>query len=170
MSALQRAIAAKARQEEEDDNTWRAARWAAARQAMADGTFKTTEVRIPVVLSPDGPVSSPEDLQRLAGTESLPEVLETKLTTRDRTKKGAVKTVTDARICHVNYDERERLETRAEVEYDATGKFAVIFRGQKRYPMVVKSLKKSGSGNGAAGDKGTAADNGDGLGNRKATK
>lgn len=135
---------------------------------MADGTFKsTTEVRIPVVLSPDGPVSSPEDLQRLAGTESLPEVLETKLTTRDKSETGTVKTVTDARICHVNYDERERLEQRAEVEYDATGKFAVIFRGQKRYPMVVKSLKKSGSG--AAGDKGTG-DGGDGSGNRKVTQ
>ncbi|KAK3297110.1 uncharacterized protein B0H64DRAFT_391364 [Chaetomium fimeti] len=171
MSALQRAIASKAQQEEEDDDAWRAARWAAARKAMADGTFKRTEVRIPVVLSPDGPVPSPEALQRLVGIESLPEVLETTLTTWDSSKNGGLggSTVTAARICHVNYSEKKRLENRAEVEYDATGKYEVIFRGKKRCPMVVKSLKKGGGGNGAAGNKGTA-DDGDGLGNGKVTK
>ncbi|KAH6628430.1 hypothetical protein F5144DRAFT_604603 [Chaetomium tenue] len=166
MSALQRAIAAKARQEEEDDK--RAARWRAAHQAIADGTFKTREIRIPVVLNPDGPVSSPEDLQRITGADSLPEVLETTLTTTDRSKEEEpVRTVTKARICHVNYDEREKLEEKFEVEY-MTGKYAVIFRERKRYAMVVKSLKNGGGGNGATGDKG-AADDRHGQENQKET-
>jgi hypothetical protein len=135
---------------------------------MANGTFKRPEIRIPVVLNPNGPISTPEQLQRLVGMESLPEVLETTLTTWDWSRGEEVSTV-NARICHVDLGEKARLKKRAEVEYTTTGKYMVMFRGQERYPILVRSLKEDGDGDGVAGDKRTA-DNGDGMGNRKVTK
>lgn len=64
---LQRQIEEKARQEEEDDNTWQWARWEAARKALADGTFYKREPRSPLIITPDGPISSAEEVPRRAG-------------------------------------------------------------------------------------------------------
>ncbi|KAH6855004.1 hypothetical protein B0I37DRAFT_363671 [Chaetomium sp. MPI-CAGE-AT-0009] len=135
-------------------------KWASYRKAMADGTFRELEVRIPVILNPDGPISSAEELQRVAETESVPEVLQTTLTTRE----GRARTTKPVTICHVNYDERERLEERADVEYNMTGKFVVMFRGQERCPMMVRSLKAG------VDVRGPARNNGAGLGNGKMTQ
>ncbi|KAK4234623.1 hypothetical protein C8A03DRAFT_18513 [Achaetomium macrosporum] len=134
---LQRQKEEKARRVEEDNNTWQRARWEAARRAMADGTFKTPEIRIPVIITPDGPVSSAKDLQQLAGMDSMPETLEATLI-RDHW----ISTERPVTICYVNYGERARLEEKANIEYDPSGKFMVRFGEQKRYTMVVLSLKE----------------------------
>lgn len=61
VAAFQRDLAIKERQRKEDDPL-DAARWQAARQALADGTFKRHKVLNPVVLDPNGPISTPEQL------------------------------------------------------------------------------------------------------------
>jgi anti-sigma28 factor (negative regulator of flagellin synthesis) len=132
---LQSDIQKKMRQEEEDDRTWRAARWQAARKAIADGTFETPERRFPVLITPDGPVSSPEKLQRFAEMESIPEALEATLIRENG--KPTEKQVT---ICHVNYHGREKLEEKSDVVF-LNGEFMVIIRGKRSYAMVVQSLK-----------------------------
>jgi hypothetical protein len=124
------------RQEEEDDRTWRAARWQAGRKAIADGTFETHERRFPVLITPDGPVSSPEKLQRLAEMESIPEALEATLI-----RENGNSTEKRVEICCVNYDGREKLEEKGNVEFLST-KFMVMIRGERSYAMVVQSLKQ----------------------------
>ncbi|KAK4249195.1 hypothetical protein C7999DRAFT_12957 [Corynascus novoguineensis] len=158
MSALQRAIAQKARQveedknsaqqllqrqkeekarQDEDNNTWQRARWEAARRAMADGTFKPPEIRIPVIITSDGLVSSAKALQQLAEMDSVPKTLDATLI-RDHW----VSTERPVTICYINYGERAILEKKANIEYDASGKFMVRVEEQKRYAMIVSSLKE----------------------------
>ena len=126
---------------------------------MADGTFKIPEIRIPVIINPDGPVSSAKDLQQLAGMDSVPETLAATLI-----REHCVSTERPVTICYINYGEKARLEEKANIEYDATGKFMVRLGEQRRYAMVVLSLKEGvtlpgpsehgiygeGRGNGAA--------------------
>ncbi|KAL2022260.1 hypothetical protein VTK56DRAFT_5870 [Thermocarpiscus australiensis] len=134
---LQRQKKEKARQVEEDNDTWQRARWEAARRAMADGTFKTPEIRIPATTTPDGPVPPAKDLQQPAEMDPVPETLEA-TPTRDHW----TSTERPVTICYANYGERARLEGKANIEYDPSGKFMVQFGEQRRYAMVVLSLKE----------------------------
>ncbi|KAL2129407.1 hypothetical protein VTI74DRAFT_7835 [Chaetomium olivicolor] len=85
--------------------------------------------------TPDGPVSSPEKLKQLAQLESVPEAIETIQIQRG----GPEKKVT---ICHINFDERDKIEEKAEVIDGSFNNIIVRFRGGKWYALVVKELKE----------------------------
>jgi hypothetical protein len=142
MSALQRELAkskliSSRTNEHSEKDDWRAERWKAARKAMADGTFKIPPPnRFPVILTPNGPVSSASQLLQLAELDSLPETIETTQIERDGTEIGPVT------ICHVSFDEMRRMEKRAEVSDGITDGIYVIFRGKERYAAQVKALKE----------------------------
>jgi hypothetical protein len=142
MSALQRELAkAKVSSSREDSDPghddWRAKRWQAAFQAMADGTYRVAPPsRYPVILTPDGPVSSAEQLRQLAGMESLPETTETSQIDRDGTEIRRVV------ICDVSFEEGEKMRERAEVLTGMTDNIVVWFNGKQRYAMVVKRLNE----------------------------
>jgi hypothetical protein len=73
-------------------------------------------------------VSSAAELQGLAELESLPDIIETE-----------VKRVT---ICHVSWEERKRIEEKAEVSQGVEESIIVIFDGRQRAAIEVTSLKK----------------------------
>ncbi|KAL2146363.1 hypothetical protein VTI28DRAFT_4388 [Corynascus sepedonium] len=133
MSALQRVIAYSSaqrlleRQMEEK----------APRKAIADGTFKDPEIRIPVIIIPDGPVSSAKALQQLAEMGSVPKTLDATLI-RDHW----VSTERPVTICYIDDEESEIIEGKANIEYDPSGKFMVRVEEQNKYAMVVLSLKE----------------------------
>jgi hypothetical protein len=116
---------------------WRVKRWQAARQAMADGTYKVAPPsRFPVILTQDGPVSSAEQLRQLAGMESLPETTETSQIEPDGTE------IRKVLICDVSFEEAEKMRERAEVLTGMTDRIVVLFNGKQRYAMVVKGLNE----------------------------
>lgn len=135
--SLKRQIEEKARQEEEDDKTWQRARWEAARKALADGTFYKREPRFPVIITRAGPISSAEELQRLAELDSVPQVIQTALVVEE-----GIETEKPVTICHVGYDGKDKVEEKANVEPGMSGKFTVMIRGERRNAMVVRSLKE----------------------------
>ncbi|KAK4095995.1 hypothetical protein N658DRAFT_502088 [Parathielavia hyrcaniae] len=114
---LRRQMEEKNRQEEEDEATWQRARWQPASKAFADGTYELPEVRIPVILTPGGPISSAKHLQRLAGMESEPKTMETTFV-----MENCIPTTKAVKICH-----------------------RVMFRGEERHARVVRSLKEGAS-------------------------
>ncbi|KAK4041126.1 hypothetical protein C8A01DRAFT_15105 [Parachaetomium inaequale] len=143
MSALQRELAkskiipSRKNEDSDNDDDWRAERWKAAKKAMADGTFKDPPPnRFPVILTPNGPVSSASHLLQLAELDSLPETIETTQIEHDGTEVGAVT------ICHVSFDEMRKLEERAEVSDGIADGIYVLFRGKRRYAATVKALKE----------------------------
>ncbi|AEO64432.1 uncharacterized protein THITE_2126780 [Thermothielavioides terrestris NRRL 8126] len=148
MSSLQRAIAhnsaqrfLQCQQEEEEEarekarqaeEEWQRARWEAARRDMANGTFKRQpEIRIPVIITPNAPVPSTKDLQQLARMDSVPEALEATLIRAHGINLETPVTVT---ICLINREEKARLEEKANVEYNAIGKFIVRI-GEQENPI-----------------------------------
>jgi hypothetical protein len=103
---------------------------------MAAGCFKTSPpARFPVILTPDGPVSSALHLQRLAELESLPDTLKTSQVDCNEVE---VKKVT---ICHVSLEEKGRIQEKAEVLVGVEENIRVMFNGRTRYAMVVTGLK-----------------------------
>ncbi|KAL2173909.1 uncharacterized protein P884DRAFT_264330 [Thermothelomyces heterothallicus CBS 202.75] len=112
-------------------------RWQTALRDIAAGTFKQTIIRFPVILNPDGPVSSAEDLQQLIELESVPETLETIVVTEN----GA-DTERPIRICHISNQERERLIEKANILYDYTASFLILFEEKERIPIRIESLKE----------------------------
>ncbi|KAL2129243.1 hypothetical protein VTI74DRAFT_8026 [Chaetomium olivicolor] len=129
---LQRQIAEKTRQEDGDNKTWQRARYEAARKATANGTFKEPEIPFPFIITPDGPISSAKKLPRLAEMESVSEALETTLV-----RKKWASTAKPVTIRHNNFAERGKLEEKANVEHDVSRKFMVLFRGQRKHAIVV---------------------------------
>jgi hypothetical protein len=133
---------------------------AGSQKAIAEGTFEIPERRFPVLITPNGPVSSPEKLQRLAEMESVPEVLEATLI-----RENGNPTKKQVKICHVNYDEREKLGEKGEVEF-FRGKFMVMIRGERRYAVAVQPLKEGATLQGPA----ETADNRASPGDKKGAK
>ncbi|KAL2192796.1 hypothetical protein P885DRAFT_64643 [Corynascus similis CBS 632.67] len=62
--------------DDEDEIEWKAKGWQNALKDIAAGTFKAPIIRVPVILTPKGPVSSAEGLQQLAQMQSVPETLD----------------------------------------------------------------------------------------------
>ncbi|KAL2017757.1 hypothetical protein VTK56DRAFT_1675 [Thermocarpiscus australiensis] len=144
MSALQRELAKSkvqptASRKAAGDFPWPEQVWEEAHRDLKAGTFKTQPApRIPIIITPNSPVSSAEKLQQLAELPSLPEIIEA-----DQLEGlGYEKTVVGrARFCHVSVDELERLKDKAEVLHGMLHNTLVMFDGRPRYAMVVKSLK-----------------------------
>jgi hypothetical protein len=104
---------------------------------MEAGTFKTQPpARFPVILTPNGPISSAEKLQELAELDSLPETIDTTQVEPDGTEIKKVK------ICHVSFNEREKMEEKADVSSGIGDNVIVMFNGGQRYAMVVNSLNE----------------------------
>ncbi|KAK3302998.1 uncharacterized protein B0T15DRAFT_261022 [Chaetomium strumarium] len=122
MTALQRAIAQNARQAEEDDDNavQRLARarqrqmreeklrWVEEEDKMARRAEHKARITIPVIVTPDGPISA-EDLQQLGGMDAVPETLKATLI-----REHAERPVT---ICYVSGEEMERPEENANIKY-----------------------------------------------------
>jgi hypothetical protein len=53
------------------------------------------------------------------------------------------------KICHVNYDKREKLGEKGEVEF-FSGKFMVMIRRERRYAVAVQPLKEGATLQGPA--------------------
>ncbi len=69
--------------------------------------------------------------------ESVPETIETTLIIDH-----GISTERPVTICCVNYNERARLEEKANIEDHVTGKFMVWLGEQRRFAMAVLSLKE----------------------------
>lgn len=128
----------------DNDSPWPAA---VRRQAMRDraaGTFKTLPpARYPVILTPNGPISSAEKLQELAELDSLPETIDT---TQVRVDGTVVKKV---KICHVSVKERDKMEEKGDVSSGIEDTVLVIFNGEERFAMVVNSLNEGSQAGGS---------------------
>ncbi|KAI0013060.1 hypothetical protein F4779DRAFT_613931 [Xylariaceae sp. FL0662B] len=115
---------------------WKPEVWNAAIAAFHAGV-REPEPRFPVVISSDGPVDSPEKLQRLADLPSIPAVLESQ--TIDRLTES---TKDDVRISDVTWEELKILRERTEWE-----RILVWFPDERtkkrvmRNAWVIKSVK-----------------------------
>lgn len=138
------------------------ARWQNALKDIAAGTFKAPIIRVPVILTPEGPVFSAEDLQQLAQMQSVPETLDATII-----QENGVPTSRPIKICHISRDEVDKLEevpTLQKTIIRATLWFCFRIR---RYAIVVRSLKEgvtlsrdgNGNGNGNAGRESKLVDN-----------
>ena len=114
---------------------WPREAWVAAQQAYANG-YRRPQIRFPVIITPDGPVSSPERLRQLAELDALPETIET---TQIDWHDVEIKKVL---ISHVSFSELGRVRAKAEVLLGIAEETCVLFRGKKRYAAVVKALNE----------------------------
>ncbi|KAK4099833.1 hypothetical protein N658DRAFT_452596 [Parathielavia hyrcaniae] len=120
-----------------DHHPWALGVWAQAERDFRDGRYKPRlPPRFPVILTLDGPVSSPAALQQLAELDSLPETIDTSQVRWDGTE---VKNVT---ICHVSLDEKDKIEEKAETFNGGDEHLLVMFRGKQRFALIVTALKK----------------------------
>ena len=88
---------------------WRAGAWQKASEAILNGTWKEPPPpRTPVILTPDGPISSSSQLQALAETELVPQVT---VTTRVAYDGREIKK--DVKICDVSWKEWKTMEQKA---------------------------------------------------------
>ncbi|KAL2173911.1 uncharacterized protein P884DRAFT_264331 [Thermothelomyces heterothallicus CBS 202.75] len=141
MSALHRKITKSIEgrtgsSDDEEDEVIRR-RWQAALRDIAAGTFKQPVIRVPVILNPNGPISSAEELQQLAELESVPETVESIIV-----RENGVKTERLVKISYVSLEEHKRLEERANVIRDTECYIRVMFEGKERYATVIQSLKE----------------------------
>ena len=113
---------------------------------MKAGTFKTLlPGNFPVILTPDGPVSSAEELQQMAELDSLPETIDTIQIRPDGTELKRVK------ICLVGFEDRKKMMAKADVSSGIGDNVIVMSQGEQRYAMVVNSLNKGGGQAGRPG-------------------
>lgn len=151
MSTLQRKILqrnaadaadAEARRKREEEekagrSPWSAAAWKKAMADIQNGTWKAQPpIRHPILLTPDGPISSASKLQKLAETESLPEVTVTSQVDLDGREIGKVA------ICDVSTDEWTRMQEKADVSPGVVEGIRIMFKGKRRLAGVVKALKE----------------------------
>ncbi len=98
---------------------------------------KRPQVRFPVIITSDGPISSAARLQQLAELESLPETLETIQV--DWWSEAEIKQVL---IAHVSLAELERMEGKSRVSSGMSDRRCVLFQGKKRFAAVVQALNE----------------------------
>lgn len=118
-----------------------AARWEAG---FSSGQYRAPEIRRPVLIRPDGPVSSREQLQELVGGPDLPDISTTTMYEpagfhRPGPKDGAIPE--EVQICDVNLEQVEKLEELAEV---TDFEDCVLFKGDERFVIKVLSIKGQG--------------------------
>lgn len=144
MSELERKLAKNklaSRKSEEDEDArplspWPKEVWEQAWKAMAAG-YKAPPHRFPVILSPDGPVSSAAQLQRLIEADSLPDTIQASQVDYDNNE------IKKVRICQVDYENKNKLKEKAEIsEMIGRDTILVMFNGQRRIATVVHALKE----------------------------
>ncbi len=87
------------------------------------------------MLEANGFLSTPEQLQQLAELASVPEVLETDSVDWRGDKTGP------ATVCAITWDEKRRVEDKAEIQWGLGIDFLVLFEGEKRSPLLVRGPK-----------------------------
>lgn len=122
--------------QQKSDSPWPPEVWQAALQAFNSG-WQMPEPRYPVILTPDGPVSTPERLQELVGLASVPEIKRTHKMHPYKNKYDESYESQGVDICDIGWDELLKLEERTECENSTR----VWFQEQKRAAYVVLSLK-----------------------------
>jgi hypothetical protein len=120
------------------DYPWFAEAWKKAREAVVNGNVPPDPViRHPVILTPDGPISSASQLQQLAETESLPETIVTNGVTWDGQE---IEKVT---ICSLEHEEWMRMMKKADTNCSIPGILPfVVFEGRQRIAWAVTALKE----------------------------
>lgn len=148
MSALQRQLgdqAVRRKTEEEEshyincpgDYPWSPEAWKNSNDAILNGTWKPwVPRRYVILLTPDGPISSASQLQKLAETESLPEAMVTSQLTLDGQEIGKVT------ICDVSMDEWDKITEKAHVAVGVASGVTVMYNGKGGYARIVKALKE----------------------------
>ena len=133
------ALARRKREEDEDAgrSPWSAGAWKKATEDILNGTWKShPPIRHPVLLTPDGPISSASKLQKLAETESLPEVTVTIQVELDGQE------IQKVAICDVSTAEWKKMKEKADVSPGIVEGIRVMFKGKRRFAGVVHSLKE----------------------------
>ncbi|KND94129.1 hypothetical protein TOPH_01114 [Tolypocladium ophioglossoides CBS 100239] len=106
--------------------------------------FRPPERRYPVLIKPDGPVSSREQLQELVGGPDLPEISTTMMyepAGPHRPGEPMEGTIPEeVQICDVDSEQLAKLEEVAKVNSFAE---VVKFQGDERYAAKVLSLKET---------------------------
>lgn len=106
--------------------------------AFKDG-WRKPEPRFPVILSPNGPVSTPEKLQELAGFGAVPEVKHTTKTYPYGDQYVESYESQKVQICDLSWKDLMKIEESAVCESIST---VVWFEGKKRADWIVVSLKE----------------------------
>lgn len=127
----------KEKLKDEEVSPWGPGAWAQATKDFLDGTYlKRPPTRFPIILTPDGPIYSASQLQKLAGIKSLPKVTETAQVGVDDRE------IRKVNICAVVYEELRRMEDKAEIVDGLDENLTVMFQGKPRFAMVVRALKE----------------------------
>lgn len=114
--------------------------WDKALEAFALG-WRKPKSYFPVVISPKSPISTPQQLQELAGMTATPEVINTTYTTMngglDSAHLQADGKPEEVQVCQVDWHELVKIESKAEVD-----NWLFVFIGDKiRAAIMVKSFK-----------------------------
>ncbi|KAJ3521203.1 hypothetical protein NM208_g13402 [Fusarium decemcellulare] len=109
--------------------------WVASK-AFAAGKYPPPP-KFPILLSQDGPVSTPEQLQEILETPSPPEPIRTATIFEDEEFDEPSREVS---VCSLSFEEREKLEKRAHIQCGP----AVWFQDKKRYCYWVVCLLQDG--------------------------
>jgi hypothetical protein len=116
--------------------------WARAEQPFLDGSYyrNRPKGRYPVLITPDGPVSSTSELQQLADTVSLLDVrVAAQVDWYGVEIPGKEVTVAD-----IDY-ELFRIENKALVSFGVGGNIFIMFNGRARIVRIVEALKEGGT-------------------------
>ncbi|KAM0335709.1 hypothetical protein ACHAQA_000759 [Verticillium albo-atrum] len=126
--------------ETEEEERERAEAWAKAGTAIANG-WQPAERRYPILLRPEGPVSTPEHVQALGDMSEPPQAWESIMT--DGYGRAGEPDPPDAEViwfCHVSEDEMLLIDSRTEnTQIDC-----IWYRGTKRAVLIVTALKEEG--------------------------
>jgi hypothetical protein len=113
--------------------------WEEAERDLRAGTFKTIVPRMPIILAPESPISTPEQLQKLAELSSLPDVIDSDQLEGYGRGKTVVRSV---KFCPVSFAEFERMEAKAELVDGMVNAVYVMFDGAPRFAWIVKALRE----------------------------
>lgn len=125
---------------EEGDAPWPGHVWKAAREAFNAG-WQPPERRYPVVLDPNGPISTAEQLKELLELDETPPVLTVPVAGGVyEIKAEDDPTAKKAQVCDVGEDEWVKLYRRTEFNRDILD-FLVWFHGETRSVVWVASVR-----------------------------
>lgn len=108
----------------ERDYFWYAKAWGDAGDAVLNGTAPHPVLNHPIVLTPDGLISSASKLQQLAETESLPEVIVASQV------RGYGQEIGEVTVCSIHWEGWLTIREKADLS-PTVPDFVVISRGNR---------------------------------------
>jgi hypothetical protein len=121
---------------EEREYPWSGEAWEKAREAALNDTEPRRVLNHPVILTPDGPISSASKLQQLAETATVPEAIVTSLVRRNGQEIGKVT------ICSLDWEDWMTMHKKADLATSTAKGNLVIFEGKQRLAFIVTALKE----------------------------